>query len=256
MNAILVFERYLLTFRGHMVNKRWKDKEVNKHTGFINSVLQTGDTERGRAFNLNMLLLSTHATLHACDRRVLSANHTQLSGHGAEAPSLPTPCLSQPLSALLSATRHNIALLSCSSPHFAPWLHCSVQTIFSYLGQIFLLQEISFRDLPYWQNGEDGLSAALCTCWEQWVGIDSRCKIITFTFPRLTLCSSCLLDRLHRQAPSTYGCFSAWWTRQRNPHWVWSTMEVGFLVPVWTWFQHEQAEQYFVIPKKTTGKKK
>lgn len=39
MNAILVFERYLLMFRGNMVNKRRKVKvEVNKHTGLINSV--------------------------------------------------------------------------------------------------------------------------------------------------------------------------------------------------------------------------
>lgn len=39
MNAILAFERYLLMFRGNIVNKRWKVKgEVNKHAGFINSV--------------------------------------------------------------------------------------------------------------------------------------------------------------------------------------------------------------------------
>lgn len=39
MNAIPVFERYLLMFRGNMVNKGLKVKgEVNKNIGFVNSV--------------------------------------------------------------------------------------------------------------------------------------------------------------------------------------------------------------------------
>lgn len=43
MNAILVFERYPLMFRGNMVNKGEASQRRSKHAGFISSVSQAAD---------------------------------------------------------------------------------------------------------------------------------------------------------------------------------------------------------------------
>lgn len=158
MNAILVFERYPLMFRGNTVNKGEASQRRSKHAGFISSVSQAADKGWWSAFNLNTLLLSTRTALWARDQRVLSV--TTLSSTTPTCLEFKCCRLRQSLSALLGATRPRTALASCSFPRFAPCLCFSEQTIF-YSRHIFLLQEIPFRDLPYQWNFKDGFAAVL-----------------------------------------------------------------------------------------------
>lgn len=158
MNAILVFERYPLMFRGNTVNKGEASQRRSKHAGFISSISQAADKGWWSAFNLNTLLLSTRTALWARDQRVLSV--TTLSSTTPTCLEFKRRRLRQSLSALLGATRPRTALASCSFPRFAPCLCFSEQTIF-YSRHIFLLLEIPFRDLPYQWNFKDGFAAVL-----------------------------------------------------------------------------------------------
>lgn len=186
-----------------------------------------------------MLLLSTHTILCACDRRTLSANRPQLSHQSAEARSRPTL---PPQPAPLRSSGRNKAQ------------HCFSQLFFSTLRSLALLlwaNNLPLLGTHIFVAGNTFQRFALLAKLGGWIlsctltllgavrGDKTADVKLLLLLPRGWHCATVSFGQTTLANPIPPGCFSAWWTRQKIQHRMWSILEVRFLVPVWAWFQHD-----------------
>lgn len=164
-----------------------------------------------------------------CSAPVASANHTQPSHHSTKMLSLPV-LLSQPAPRSSSGCTK---AQCCSSQLLFSVLCClAEQTTFSYLGHIFCCRTY-LSELSYWQNCEDGFSAAVLSL----LGVVPGDRYLTencyFCFPKadtvltVSFGQTTLANPIHIWLPQCFVDLS------EN-----SALEVVFVVPVWAWIQH------------------